>query len=118
MGQKLRFVRGHINADGAIALAAFAGETQVERLLHVLVTPAILDDIFLSHLPEEMRPSTRGMLLLTRHAKARTHDAAFIAAALTHSNATQCGVRQTTVVFRKLKMGRRLPGIVVSAEAQ
>ena len=41
VGEELGLVGGHVDVDGAIAFAAFAGEAEVEGVLDVLALPAV-----------------------------------------------------------------------------
>ena len=43
VGQELRLVGGHVDVDGAVALAAFAREAEIERVADRLRAPAVLD---------------------------------------------------------------------------
>ena len=116
--EKFGLVRGQINAHRAVALAALAGEAEVERLFHVLVAPAVADHVALGHLPEQVGAAAGGVLLFVRHPPARAHDAAFLAAAFSDADAAQHGVGQAAVVVGKLEVGLGVPGLVVGAQAQ
>src|ERR1700674_3764355 len=118
MRQKFRFVGRYIDPDRAIAFAAFAGQTKIERFLHRLVLPAVFDDVALRHLPEQVGAAAGGVLFVARDAKARTHDSAFVAAALADSNAAQGSGRQAAVVVGKFEMRLGLPGIIAGTEAE
>jgi hypothetical protein len=56
MRQKFGLVGGHIDLHGAVALAALAGQAQVERFAHVLTPPAVGERVALKHLEEQARP--------------------------------------------------------------
>ena len=116
--KKLGLVSGQVNAHRAIALAAFAGEAKIKRLFHGLVAPAVPDHVALRHLPQQVGAAAGGVLFVAGHAKARTHYAAFIVAAFPDSDAAQSGACQAALVFGKLEMSLRLPGIVSGAQAQ
>src|SRR5258708_7920825 len=62
--------------------------------------------------------SNGGVRLVACDAKARTHDSAFIAPALAHSNTPQRGGCQAAVVIGKFEMRLRLPRIVARSEAE
>src|SRR6267378_3929340 len=108
--EKLSLVGGQVDGDGAIALATFAGETEVEGLLDFLTPPAVADDFALGHLPEQVRAAAGGVLFFAGHAEAGTHHPTFVVAALPHSDAAQGGMREAAMVMGKLEMGGRLPG--------
>src|ERR1700686_4377802 len=108
MGEKFGFVGGQVNAHRAIALAALAGEAEVERLLYVFVAPAVADHVALGHLPEQVSAAAGGVFLLMGHPPAGTHDAAFFAAAFSYSDAAQHGVGHAAVVMGKLEVRFRL----------
>src|SRR5581483_105895 len=118
VGEKFGLVGGNINPDGAIALAAFASQTEIERFFNMLVPPATLNDIPFGHFPEQVRAPTGGVLLFASGTKTGTHHATFILAAFANSNAAQGGTGQASMVFGKLKMGLRLPGPILRTEAQ
>ena len=103
VGKEFGLVGGQVHAHRAVALAAFAGETQIQRLFHGLVAPAVPDHVALRHLPEQVGAAAGGVLFFAGHAKAGTHDAAFIVAAFPDSDAAQSGAGQAAVVIGKLK---------------
>src|ERR1022692_2380798 len=116
--QELSFVGGHIDADRAVALAPLAGEAQIERVLHVLVAPTVLNHISLGHLPQQVGAASGRVFFLASHAKTGTHDSTFIVAAFAYSDVAQCGVRQAALIFGKLKVRLRLPRLVVGAQTK
>ena len=118
MRQKFCFVSRDIDADRAIAFAAFAGKAEVERFLHRFVLPAVLDDISFRHLPKQVGTSASGVLFIARDAEAWTHYSAFVAAALADSDAAQRSSGQAAVVVGKFKMRHGLPGIIARAEPE
>jgi hypothetical protein len=59
MRHKLGLVGRHIDRDGAIAFAALAGKTEMERLPDLLALPAVLDNLALQHLKEQPRAAAR-----------------------------------------------------------
>src|SRR6266852_442236 len=87
VGKKLSLVGGNIHSHRAIALAAFAGEAKIERLLDLLASPTVADHLSLSHLPEQVSAAPRGVFFLASGTVARTHQAAFFAAARAYSYA-------------------------------
>ena len=118
MRQELSLVGGYIDAHGTVTFATFAGQTEVERFLHVLIAPAVVDDIALGHLPQQMSPAAGGMFLLAGYAETGTHCPAFEAPAFAHSHAAQSGVGEAAVILGKTKMGLWFPGMVPSTEAE
>src|ERR1700693_3148795 len=100
--QKLGLVSGQVNAHRTVALAAFAGEAEIERLFYILVAPAVADHVALGHFPEQMGAAESGVFLFMRHPPTGTHDAAFLAAAFSYAYAAQHGVRHAAVVVGKL----------------
>src|SRR5437016_2926192 len=54
VGQKFRLVRRQIHAHGAIALAAFAGEAEVEEVFYLLASPSFPHNFAFGHFPEQM----------------------------------------------------------------
>src|SRR5439155_4586082 len=116
--KKLSFVRGHVHRYRALTFASFAGETEIERFLHLLTLPAICDHPALQHLPKQSRPSARRMLLLHSHAIARAHRLMPGLAALADADTAKYGARKTSLVFRPMEMRRDIGGAIVSADAQ
>jgi len=51
VGEKLGFVGGHVDGDGTLGLAGFAGEAEVEGLFDLLVLPLVGEDLALHELP-------------------------------------------------------------------
>src|SRR5438105_2627498 len=73
VGKKLSLVGGNVHAHGAIALAAFAGEAKIKRVLDLLTSPTVADHLSLSHLPQQVGAAARGVLFLASGTVARTH---------------------------------------------
>jgi hypothetical protein len=84
-GKKLRLIARYVDAYGTVALASFAGETQLERFLHVRIVPTVLDHTALGHLPEQVSASAGGMFLFPGDAKTWAHHATGIAPPLPYS---------------------------------
>src|SRR5690348_11747139 len=61
--------------DRAIALAALAGETEIERLLDGVTLPALLNRAAVQHLEQQARAPARRVALLARRHVTRAHDA-------------------------------------------
>ena len=118
VGQKFRFVGGHVHVDGALALAGLAGKTKIERIFQVFILPALFERFTAQHFKEQARASASGMLLFARGHVAGTHGATVIFAALAHSDAAQRGLRKMSVVFREPKISFDRRGPVGGAETQ
>src|SRR5436305_3512238 len=116
--KKLGLVGRHIYSDRAIALASFAGETQIERRFDMGISPMLADVLATSALPKQVRPTASRVLLLARDTEAGAHDSALILTALANAHTPQGRFRQTAVVVRKFEMGFGLPGFLVGAQAQ
>src|SRR5260370_29082983 len=116
--KKLGLVGRNISSDGAIALTSLAGETKIERRLHVRVAPLLADYIAFGHLPKQVGAATSGVLFFASHAKAGTHHSAFELAALAHTHTAKRCLRQAAIVLGKFEMGFRLPGTMVHAQTQ
>src|SRR3954471_18069624 len=80
--EELRLVRRHVHVDGALALASLAREAEIERLLHCLALPSVLERRAFEHLEQQVRPASRRVHLFPGRAIARTHGAAALLAAL------------------------------------
>ena len=61
MGEKLSLVAGHIDVDWTLPLTALTGQAQVQRLLHMFVTPALREHLPLHHLKKGSGTPTRRM---------------------------------------------------------
>src|SRR5262249_36857989 len=122
VGEELRLVRRDVDVRGAVALAALAGEAQIERLLHRFVTPAAVDRAALEHLPEQVRAAAGRVLLLARHHEARAHRVvaglAVEAPALADADAALRGVRELAVIVRVLEVRLGPPRRVARAEPE
>ena len=51
VGEELGLVGGHVDGDGALGFAGFAGEAEVEGLFDLLVLPLVGKDLVLHELP-------------------------------------------------------------------
>src|SRR5262245_33203347 len=112
MREELGFVGGHVDVDRALALAALAGEAQVEGLLDLLGPPAVLDPLALAPLEEQARPSARRVLLLACDQVARAHRPRVVLPAFTDADAAEGRPGEAALVLRKLEV-RGEPGRVV-----
>ncbi len=72
--EELRLVRGHVDADRAVAAAALAGQAQVERVPDLRGAPAVGDDLARQHLVQQPGPAARGVLLLPCGPERGAHD--------------------------------------------
>src|SRR5204863_6607086 len=93
MGEELRLVSRHVDVDRTLALAAFAREAQIQRLVHSLVPPAALKGVALHHLEQQPGASAGGMLLLARDHVAGAHHAAALTTAVSDAHASGGGPR-------------------------
>src|SRR5580704_762154 len=127
MREEFGFVGCDVDADGAVALAAFTGQAEVERLFDFFAAPAVADDcvfsvLTLRHLPEQVSAAAGGVFFVVRGAPTGTHHAAVLAmafaAAFADAHAAQRGGREAAVIVGELEAGRGLPGSVVGAEAE
>ena len=105
--EKFGFVRRHVDLDRTLALAAFAGETQIERVLHVLVAPAARHRIAFEHLEQQPRPAASRVLLVVCHPIARTHRSAVLPPALPNPHTTRRRERKAAAVVGESEMCRR-----------
>jgi hypothetical protein len=87
--EELGAVGRHVDVRGALRLAGLAGQAQVERPLDRLVFPAVLHDLALKELEEQVRAAARAVLLLERHHVAGTHRPAVVFPALAQTDAPQ-----------------------------
>src|ERR1700733_1325692 len=121
--KKFCFVCGDVDAYGAIALAAFAGEAEIEGSFDLFAAPSIADDGvaavgILCHLPEQMSAAAGRVFFFVGGAPTGTHHAAFFAAAFANANATKSRMRKTAVIGRELEVRLGLPVRVIRTEAQ
>ena len=73
VGEELGLVGGHVDGDGALALAGLAGEAEVEGLLDLLVLPLVGEDFALHQLPEQVGAAAGGVELFAGGHEAGTH---------------------------------------------
>src|SRR5579872_2340404 len=118
MRKKLGLVGRDIDADGTVALATFASQTQIKRFFYVLITPAVFNDITFGHLPEQVSAAAGGMFFFSRYPETGAHYAAVVVPALADANTTQCGSRKAAFILGKLEVRLRFPGMMVCAEAE
>ncbi len=120
--QEFGFVGGHVHVDRAVAFAAFACQTKVERFLDMFIAPSIADHVAMHHLPEQVGPAAGRVHFFARDHVAWAHSVlrafAVFTAAFSHSHTTQCGMREAAMIVGKLEIGGRIPGMVISSEPQ
>src|SRR5215467_2017115 len=116
--EEFGFVGGDVDARRTVALAALAGEAEIERVLDLFTLPAIFDDFTLCHLPQQVGTAASGVFFFASGAEAWTHHTAFVAAALAYSDALQSDGGEAAVVVNKLEVSFRLPGIIAGAKAE
>ena len=123
MGEELRLVGGHVHVNGAIAFTPFTGQAKVQRFFHVFVTPSVVNGFALQHLPQQVRPPSRGMLFFPRHHVAWA-DGLVVrssrgqSAAFAESDAAHRGMRKAPVIVGIAKMRRGLRRVIVRPESQ
>ena len=101
VGQELGLVGGHVHVDRAVALAALAGQAQVEGVANGCRAPAVGDRavrVVVEHLEQQTRPAAGGVLLFAGCAVGGTHDSAGVATALSDTDAAQHGTVEAAVV--------------------
>ena len=118
MGEELGLVGGDVDGDGALGLAGFAGEAEVERFFDLLILPLVGEDFALHQLPEEMGAAAGGVQLFAGGHEAGAHGSGVGFAAGSDADATEGGGGEGTVVFGEGEVGFGLPGSVVGAEAK
>ncbi len=118
MGKELGLVGRHVDVDRAFALAALAGEAEVERLLDGLIAPASLDRTAAHHLEQQVGPSPGRVLLLVQYHVAGAHGARIQLPALSDADTTHRGARETPFVIREGELRLRLPGFEVQSELE
>ena len=96
--EKLGLVRRHVDIDRTIALAAFAGQAQIERFADRLALPAVGQHVAVEHLPQQPCAAARAVLLFARDHVARTHHLVAMIAALADAHAAQRRPRERPLV--------------------
>ena len=98
--QELGLVRGHVDADRAVAAARLAGQAQVERLADLGRAPAVGDQVAADHLEQQPGAAARRVLLLAGGLVARAHHGAGAVAALADPDAAAGGLGEVAAVVR------------------
>ncbi len=118
VGEELGLVGGHVDGDGALGLAGFAGEAEVEGFADLLVLPLLGEDFALHQLPEEMGAAAGGVQLFAGGHVAGAHGSGVGFAAGSDTYAAEGGGGEGAVVVGEGEVGLGLPGVVVGAEAE
>ncbi len=118
VGEELGLVGGHVDGDGALGLAGFAGEAEVEGFADLLVLPLLGEDFALHELPEEMGAAAGGVELFAGGHEAGAHGSGVGFAAGSDAYAAEGGGGEGAVVFGEGEVSFGLPGVVVGAEAE
>lgn len=113
VGEEFSLPCGHVDVDGALDLAGFAGEAQVQRLFHFGAVPAVLDDVALHHLPKKMSAAAGRVLLFASRHETWTHGVIVLLAACANTDAARRGVAKGAVIAGILEPCR-LPGGCIS----
>src|SRR5438067_499268 len=119
MRAELGLVGRHVDIDGAIVLAACAGQAEVERLLDRAALPAVLERSAMHHLEQQVRAAARRVLLLARRQVARAHDAVLgvMPAAFADPDTAYCGP-VPAALRREGEAGVEPRRTVIGAEAE
>ena len=114
MGEEFGFVGGDVDGDGAVALASFAGQAEVEGVFDFFTPPSVADDpifaaIALGHFPEQVSAAASGVFFFVRDAPTGAHHAAgftrAFATALADADAAESRSCKTAVIDGKLEVG-------------
>ena len=98
VGHEFGFVGGDVHLDRAVALAALAGDAQVEGLEDVVVAPQVRQRLALEHLPQKAGPAPGGVAFLVRGLERRAHRPAGLAPALADADAARHRLRDRAAV--------------------
>ena len=109
MVQKLHLHFGHVDAGGAVALAALAAHAEVHRFLHGFAGEGIGAELAGDRQPQRVGPSPRQMLFVTRHAVAGAHGAGVKLAAMAIVVAHLHGLGKA---LRRVAAGARCAGLL------
>src|SRR5665213_1242239 len=101
---------GNVHIGGALGFAGLAGEAEVQRVMNLLVLPAVADNAAFQHLPQQVRAAARGVLLLTRCHVAGTHGGIALFAAEADADAARGGLTEGTGIGNVLEPGIDLAG--------
>jgi hypothetical protein len=120
MVTKLRLVGRHVDIDGAIVLAAFAGEAEIERFLDLTAPPTILDRAAMQHLEQHVTAATSRVPFLHCRHIARAHDTGIGGMPTTLADADTADRRpfEPAALSREMKPGLELWRPIIGSEAQ
>ena len=85
--EELGFISGHVDVHRAFALAAFACEAQIKRLLHGLASPTGFDHVATKHFEEQPGASASAVHFFASDHVAGAHGAGVFATAFTDTHA-------------------------------
>src|SRR5206468_1808030 len=111
-------IRRHVDVHRTFALAAFAGEAEIERVLDVRVLPAPSERVTVQHLEEQARASARRVCLLPSGPVARAHRPALVPAAFADADTPNSREREAPMVLWKPEVRHWLRGLIVGAQTQ
>src|SRR5690625_4361139 len=109
MVHELGLVGRHVDMHRAFALAALAGEAEIERIMHGLGAPALRHLVADQHLPEHARAATGGVFLAPCRHIAWAHQPFIMLAALADADATRGGLGDVIALLVKAEARRCLP---------
>ena len=113
--KKFGLIRGHIDADGTISFAAFAGKAKIKRFMDMVVSPSISNRIAFQHFEEEPRAPPRGVHFFPRDAIAGTHRASVFTPALSDADAAETSAGEFVFIVRIMEMCVDVGRVVVGA---
>lgn len=118
MREEFGLVGGDVHVHRAVALAALAGEAEVERFLDGLVTPSAGHHFPLQHFEEQVGAAPGGVHFLARGHVAGAHGPALGAAALADADAAHGGARELPLVVGEAEARFRLRRVEAGPDAQ
>ena len=118
VGEELGLVGGHVDVDGALALAGLAGEAEIEGLFHRLTAPAPAERVALQHFEEQARAPARRVHLLARRHVTGAHDARLRLAADADAHAAPSRLGEAGIVVSISEMGLQLRWSICGSQTQ
>ena len=97
--QEFRLVGGHVDPDGAVAGAGFAGQAQIEGIPNCFGSPAVGDHLAAQHFLQGTGSSAGRVVFVVGGTIARTHHAAGVAAATADADAARHCVEEAVRVM-------------------